>query len=415
MDRQGKPVLEFPSNQTPRIDNLVWDKDNDSLAILTSTSVISIWSMGQKKFQDVELASNKDIACFISWSKTHPVLVVGTEKGNLLFFNRKSQRKIPCISKHGKKVTYGDWNHDGNLITCSLDRILTISNHQGDTPYESFIHKQEISNVRWNPFKEDNRDMMACIINQNKLFTFVPKSQEHKFMEFTEKEEGKITMFEWIAADKIMLAQTSGRCSVVSLNASSFGKKLIVLKPFMSPIEQIAFNDGLKKVAVASMGTIKFYNVGTWQEETADRIEITKSSGAITQLHWTKDGSIVSVTTAAGYFLGFLTVVPQLYSAYKSYCALLSSLTEVSVVDCARNNMIIGKTELEIEPHHLNIGPDHLAVGINDAVWYYRWRPIGAIDITSQSMIQLVCKRDYMGVVKKVVMNDQWAAALTEG
>ena len=46
MDRQGKPVLEFPSNQTPRIDNLVWDKDNDSLAILTSTSVISIWSMG---------------------------------------------------------------------------------------------------------------------------------------------------------------------------------------------------------------------------------------------------------------------------------------------------------------------------------------------------------------------------------
>lgn len=123
----------------------------------------------------------------------------------------------------------------------------------------------------------------------------------------------------------------------------------------------------------------------------------------------------MSVTTSGGYFLGFLTVVPQLYSAYKSYCALLSSLTEVSVVDCARNNMIIGKTDLEIEPHHLNIGPDHLAVGINDSVWYYRWRPIGAIDITTQSMIQLVCKRDYMGVVKKVVMNDQWAAALTDG
>jgi hypothetical protein len=25
-------------------------------------------------------------------------------------------------------------------------------------------------------------------------------------------------------------------------------------------------------------------------------------------------------------------------------------LTEVSVIDCSRNNMIIGKTELEIEP-----------------------------------------------------------------
>jgi len=56
------------------------------------------------------------------------------------------------------------------------------------------------------------------------------------------------------------------------------------------------------------------------------------------------------VTTGGGYFLGYLTVVPQLYAAFKSYTALLSSLTEVSVIDCSRNNMIIGKTELEVEP-----------------------------------------------------------------
>lgn len=94
---------------------------------------------------------------------------------------------------------------------------------------------------------------------------------------------------------------------------------------------------------------------------------------------------------------------------------MLSALTEVSVIDCARNNMIIGKTDLEIEPQHINIGPDHLAVGINDSVWYYRWRPIGANEITSQSMIQLVGKREYMGVVKKVEMNEVWVAALTDG
>ena len=132
-------------------------------------------------------------------------------------------------------------------------------------------------------------------------------------------------------------------------------------------------------------------------------------------MHWTKDGTIMSISTNSGYFLGFLTVVPQLYSAYKSYAALLSSLTEVSVVDCARNNMIIGKTDLDIEPHHINIGPDHFAVGINDSVWYYRWRPIGANDVTSQSIVQLVGKRDYMSVVKKVAMNDQWVAALADG
>jgi len=50
LDRQGQPLLEFPSNQTPRIEDMAWDKDNDSLAILTATNVISIWSMGLNKF-----------------------------------------------------------------------------------------------------------------------------------------------------------------------------------------------------------------------------------------------------------------------------------------------------------------------------------------------------------------------------
>jgi hypothetical protein len=57
------------------------------------------------------------------------VLAVGSEKGSVVFFNRKTNRKIPCISKHGKKVTIGDWNKDGNLITGSEDRLVTVSNH----------------------------------------------------------------------------------------------------------------------------------------------------------------------------------------------------------------------------------------------------------------------------------------------
>jgi hypothetical protein len=55
-------------------------------------------------------------------------------------------------------------------------------------------------------------------------------------------------------------------------------------------------------------------------------------------------------------------------------------------------------------------------VGSNDSVWYYRWRPIGSQDeISGQNQIQMISKRDYMGVVKKVVMNDTWAAAVVDG
>jgi len=144
------------------------------------------------------------------------------------------------------------------------------------------------------------------------------------------------------------------------------GKELMAFRPTMTTIDALLVNQEMKKVAIASQGCIRFFNFDSWQEETSDRIDVSKSAGQISQVHWTKDGSIMTVTASGGYFLGFLTVVPQLYSAHRQYAALLSSLTEVSVIDCSRNNMIIGKAEVEIEPHHISIGPDHFAIGIND-------------------------------------------------
>ncbi len=46
----------------------------------------------------------------MKWSKTHPVLTFGNEKGYLNFYLKKSKRKIPTMGKHSKKVIAGDWN-----------------------------------------------------------------------------------------------------------------------------------------------------------------------------------------------------------------------------------------------------------------------------------------------------------------
>jgi WD repeat-containing protein 19 len=83
------------------------------------------------------------------------------------------------------------------------------------------------------------------------------------------------------------------------------------------------------------------------------------------------------VTTANGYFLGFLTSIPSLYSAKDNYATLLSSLTEVSVVDCVKNNMIVAKMNLEVEPSFLTLGGYHLAAGANSSIWLYKWRQEG--------------------------------------
>ena len=102
-----------------------------------------------------------------------------------------------------------------------------------------------------------------------------------------------------------------------------------------------------------------------------------KSAGKISSLIWSKDGSIMTVGTYQGYFLGFLTIVPSLYSSFDTYACLMSTLTDIQVVDCARNNMICAKGALPVEPNFMNIGPYHLAMGINNQVWYFKWRVAG--------------------------------------
>jgi hypothetical protein len=58
------------------------------------------------------------------------------------------------------------------------------------------------------------------------------------------------------------------------MNEGSLGKELYTFRPSMVPIEQISINFELKKVAIASMGFIKFYNTTNWIEESQDRIDV---------------------------------------------------------------------------------------------------------------------------------------------
>lgn len=246
-------MLEFPSDRGGTVEDLAWDKDSDSLAILTHSPVISLWSMGQRRFQEIELHSNKDNASFISWSKTHPVLAIGTEKGSLTFLNRKSQRKIPCISKHGKKVIAGDWSAGGQglLITCSTDKMLTVSTHTGDTPNDSFIIKGDPSNVRWCPKIDDNGlSTLCCVVGGSKIMLFNPQNQVNSMMEF-DKAFGKVARFEWFDSERLFVCFQTGQCIIVSTAEGKVGQTIAEIRPFTGPIEAMQINYSMEKVAVA--------------------------------------------------------------------------------------------------------------------------------------------------------------------
>lgn len=58
------------------------------------------------------------------------------------------------------------------------------------------------------------------------------------------------------------------------------------------------------------------------------------------------------------------------------------------------------------------MGMQHFAVGINNQIWYYKWRSLMG---DQEDGCMLVCKREHFGSIKQVVMNDAWTAVLFDG
>jgi WD repeat-containing protein 19 len=71
-----------------------------------------------------------------------------------------SNRKIPIIGKHTKKITCGAWSAQGLLALGSEDKTITVSNAEGDTLRQTAL-RNEPSNVQFSEMKGDERSSIG--------------------------------------------------------------------------------------------------------------------------------------------------------------------------------------------------------------------------------------------------------------
>ncbi|RXG72053.1 WD repeat-containing protein 19 [Armadillidium vulgare] len=135
-----------------------WDKDGALLAIINDRSpLINVWDANSGRVQQLD-SGLKDNLSFLAWSKTAPLLAVGTAKGNLMIYNHQSSRRIPIVGKHSRRITCGCWSNGNFLALGGDDKILTISNHEGDTLKTAPL-RGEPSDVQFSEMKTDERSL----------------------------------------------------------------------------------------------------------------------------------------------------------------------------------------------------------------------------------------------------------------
>lgn len=81
----------------------------------------------------------------------------------------------------------------------------------------------------------------------------------------------------------------------------------------------------------------------------------------------------------------------------------------------ARRQKVIDRVQLDIEPSHIALGPGHLAVALNNKVWFYalQGNDIAAstdeVEYKSEEP-RIVHEQEYGASVEKLLMNNRFAA-----
>lgn len=405
-DRYGQKKNEI--NLPGRCVAMDWDKDGDILAVIAEkSSAIHLWDANVNKTSQID-SGMRDQMSFILWSKTGPLLAVGTAKGNLLIYNQQTSRKIPVLGKHTKRITCGCWSSQNLLALGSEDRTVTVSNHEGDTIRQTSL-RAEPADVFFSVMKTDERSSpgestVSVSVGKKTLFLFNLNDPDNPIELAFQPRYGHIVTYRWYGDGYILIGFSHGYFVVISTHIREIGQELYQAHNHKDSLYSVAISPTLNKAASCGDNSIKVHDLSELKD-ISNIVHLDDETKGLDQLNWTDDGQLLAVSTQRGTLHVFLTRLPILGDSCGTRLAYLTSLLEVTV-----SNQVEGEDpvaiRVEIEPTFIAAGPFHVAVGMNNRAWFY-----ALVDNGYERLKDI----EYLGTIASMCLNADYAAALFEG
>ncbi|CAD7950767.1 unnamed protein product, partial [Amoebophrya sp. A25] len=443
-DRTGSEVIAevaLKSIGAP-VTCMEWDPDGEVLAILQHGDPgVLLWNIATRKTEILEVSSRDP--SFLVWSQSPgTTLAIGTNKGGLLLYNKRTMKKQTILGKHSKKISCGMWSSaqsassptsqgrgtkagDENILALgSEDRNVTISREDGDSVEQMQLRAEPEQLQFCSPGtlgspggsmveggSSSSSSYVSFLQNKKSVVLLNWKTSSMQEQTFPDKY-GQITSYVW-AESTLLVGFASGH--VMALQFSGGEKEeLLNVKLHGQSVNQVAGSpDGLKIASsCGETGEIRFLDTRNWREQKSSRIQFSPE-GRSTQLHWSQDGQLFTFATSNGYLYCYLARLTSLSSVCGDKVCYLTSLKEISVVS-AKSVITQTSTDLQkepyasitcaVEPSFLALGPRHVCAGMNNRVWFYSL-PAG----------ELCLEQEQMGTIEAVALSATHAATFIDG
>ncbi|KAF6133735.1 WD repeat domain 19 [Phyllostomus discolor] len=405
-DRHGQKRSEI--NLSGNCVAMDWDKDGDILAMIAEkSSGVYLWDANTNKTSQLD-SGIRDQMCFLVWSKVGSFLAAGTARGCVLIYNHQTSRKIPILGKHSKRVTCGCWNAENLLALGGEDRMITVSNQEGDTIRQSPV-RLEPSDMQFSTMKTDDRtyateNTISVVLGKKSLFLFNLNDPDSSIdLEFQE-HYGNIVCYSWYGDGYIMIGFSRGTFVVISTHIREIGQEVFQARDHKDSLTSIAVSQTLNKAAICGDNCIKIHELAELKDMYAI-ISLDDEIKGLDTLSWTDDGQLLALSTQRGSLHVFLTKLPILGDACSTRVAYLTSLLEVTVANPVEGELPI-TVSVDVEPNFVAVGLYHLAVGMNNRAWFY---------VLGENGVKRLKDVEYLGTVASVSLHSDYAAALFEG
>jgi WD repeat-containing protein 19 len=413
-DRRGTQVEEVALKSTRKVTHMEWDKDGEILAILQQgEDTVLLWRHSEREKKELEM-SFKD-PTFLSWSKVGPQLVVGTARGNMMIYNKRTMKKQTIMGKHSRKVTCGCWHPLENILSLgSEDRTITLSGEDGDSllKMEDPIRlKSEPSSIQFADVKTDNpqsdREKAVSFILGDLTLLVLSLRDPQKPTELAfEVKYGTLKSYCWSGDGYLIIGFSLGFIVVLSAHMGQMNYEVSSGKYHSTSLDCLCCSRQAGKLASAGDDGIRIISMKDWKEIKSERIAV-RPEAKVVQMHWSDDGELLTFCTEAGWVYCYLAKLAALSATCNTRLGYLTSLREMTVIEgpSDQGNKIVIQTD--VEPSFVALGPSHLATGMNNRIWFYSCQ--------QQGNTPCVNEQEYIGSVESVSLNATHACVLIEG
>uniref|UniRef100_A0A0R3RUL2 WD repeat-containing protein 19 n=1 Tax=Elaeophora elaphi TaxID=1147741 RepID=A0A0R3RUL2_9BILA len=405
-DRSGNLIDEL--DLSGRVEALSWDRDGDMLAIMKGkgTAVI-LWEFASKTVNKLDSGmSGKEKPTFILWSQISPILAIGYDSGNLLFYNQRTSRKTSAIGKHQSAITCGTFSNNDWLALGSTDSTITVSSINGDLMF-TFMCNTEPSLIKFCDRKQPNEKnaksctMVSAILGQSTIMLAELNDDIQPVNLQCQARYGEIVTYCWYRDNFLLLAFDKGFLVCVSVIASEMGQEIYTVQDFKTYFSFMCVSEVSSKVLLTGDNQIRVRELSRL-DEIIEIVEVDAKNNDLYSSAINYDGQLVAVGTHSGTLHVFLTKMPTLGAAYLNTVAILSSLNEITLFREGEKNPL-ATVKIELEPAGIAVGPKHIAISMNNRAWLY--------EIVETKGVRHVCEIEYLSTIYAMHLNEKYAVA----